>query len=376
MPFSVLDVPEIENRITEDLSKITASVLALAGKRTSAVILTGGYGRGEGGVSMREGRMSPVNDYDLFIIADGVALPLFWHMRSKLRTLSHQLAERIGIGVDLALFRKESLPFLKPTLFWYETKMGHQVLLGNPRILDAVPTVTPSQIPLAEGARLLLNRGAMLLDALSRLRQQKESGEFAQDDTRRILTACWKAILSWGDCILLAQGEYHYLYRTRERAFLALSLPDGAPNSEDLKPLYQQAIRFKLFPDSTKVPLTDFEAWVHGVVERHEGILRWFERMRLGGNFENWREYAEMRKFPLMGPGEAIKNIVRNCLRFKTANGFRAWQWLLSHPEGRLLSTLPLLFHTHGEQLVLAREFLGGSGDWQDLSQRFLQAWH
>ncbi|MEE8074180.1 MAG: hypothetical protein V3T60_00985, partial [Candidatus Binatia bacterium] len=179
-------MPEIENRITEDLSKITASVLALAGKRTSAVILTGGYGRGEGGVSMREGRMSPVNDYDLFIIVDGVAFPLFWHMRSKLRTLSHQLAERIGIGVDLALFRKESLPFLKPTLFWYETKMGHQVLLGNPRVLDAVPTVTPSQIPLAEGARLLLNRGAMLLDALGRLRQPKEHGEVTQDDTRRI----------------------------------------------------------------------------------------------------------------------------------------------------------------------------------------------
>ena len=83
-----------------------------------------------------------------------------------------------------------------------------------------------------------------------------------------------------------------------------------------------------------------------------------------------------MRKFPVTGPGEAIKNIVRNFLRFKTAKGFRAWQWLLTHPEGRLLSTLPLLFQTHGEPLVRAREFLGGNGDWEDLSQRFLQAWH
>ncbi|MEE9182440.1 MAG: hypothetical protein V3U33_07745, partial [candidate division NC10 bacterium] len=173
----------------------------------------------------------------------------------------------------------------------------------------------------------------------------------------------------------LTQGKYHYSYRARESALLILPVNGGTPGGEMLNGLYREAVHFKLFPDYKKLPAGDLAAWVNSIVRIHERMFRWFEVVRLGRSFESWLEYAAIGKLPLTGCSQAAKSLFQNLSRFGPPRGFCTWRWLLRHPEGRLLSTLPLLFQASGESLALARKHLGGDGSWEDLSRRFLRAW-
>lgn len=383
MSFSVTGMPQIEKRITQDLAKITDSVLSLTGNRTVAVILTGGYGRGEGGVCLRNGEMRPVNDYDLVVVVRDSALHPLATLRSRIRQLSGHLAEEIRVGIDVALVRESALPFVKPTIFWYETRMGHQVLWGNPNMLDAMPKFDATDVPLTEGARLLLNRGAMLLDALIRI---NGNGLLGEADIARVLTAGWKAALSWGDCILLTQGKYHYSHRARESAFVALPIQNGVPSKEQLKGMYQEAVNFKFFPNYKSPPNGDLKAWVNSIVRIHEGVLRWFEENRLGRPFHHWAKYASPRvlKFPLpFGVSQLGKNLIRSLLTCGWPGRASLSRWIIADPQERLISVLPLLLFTpNSENLEWCSRALGvkSSGEsraqWDVLARRFLELWH
>ena len=383
MSFSATGMPAIEARVADDLDRITRSILSVTGNRTLAVILTGGYGRGEGGVCLRNGEMMPVNDYDLVVVVCDSLLHPFSRLRPGVRQLSRRLAEEIGVGVDLALVRESALPSVEPTIFWYETRWGHQVLWGDPGILEAMPPFDPAEIPLAEGARLLLNRGAMLLDALGRVNR---NGHLGEDDIARVLTAGWKAALSWGDCILLTQGKYHYSYRARELAFVGLPINNGIPGSQVLKSLYRDAIRFKLFPEDTKFHNGGLAAWVNSIVRMHEGVFRWFEEVRLGRPFPDWAEYASARVpkflFPLT-PAQCAKNLIRNVRSYGWPKGISLGRWIIADPQERLISTLPLLLFTpNPENLEWCTRPLGArcsaerGADWDVLVRRFLELWH
>jgi len=327
--------------------------------------------------------MRPVNDYDLVIVVRDSSLHPFSRLRSRVRQLSRRLAEEIGVGVDLALVREGALPSVKPTIFWYETRTGHRVLWGNPKTLDAMPKFDATEIPLTDGAQLLLNRGAMLLDALVRL---NGNGQRDNADIARVLTAGWKAALSWGDCILLTQGKYHHSYRARESAFLGLPIQIEVPGSQVLKDLYRDAIRFKLFPEYRNFRNGDLAAWVNSIVRMHEGVFRWFEEVRLGRPFPDWAKYASTRvpKFLLpLTPAQFAKNLMRNFRSYGWSEATSLPRWIIADPQERLISTLPLLLFTpNPANLGWCTQALGARGsaeegaDWDVLVRRFLELWH
>ena len=66
--FTVHKDPEINRMIAGQLREITEELQALLGDRLIAVLIAGGFGRGEGGIVRDDRGIRPVNDYDLYVV--------------------------------------------------------------------------------------------------------------------------------------------------------------------------------------------------------------------------------------------------------------------------------------------------------------------
>ncbi|MHC4579941.1 MAG: hypothetical protein ACYS14_00690, partial [Planctomycetota bacterium] len=79
----------ISNRIQEDLDRIVEEITQLEG--IVALILMGGFGRGEGSVVTIRGRTRPLNDYDLMIVTENAE-----DIARQVDKLSDELATDFG----------------------------------------------------------------------------------------------------------------------------------------------------------------------------------------------------------------------------------------------------------------------------------------
>jgi hypothetical protein len=149
--YTVADTPDVVARIDSDLA-IVQGLVRNGDPRLRALVLTGGFARGEGGV--RDGR--PQNDYD-FVAVRGLGRP-----RVPYATMAAELERRLGLHIDLAPVAAWRLPLVARSIFWYETARRGRVLWGEP-VLDRIPVQRADQLDPREGLRLLVNRAAGLL---------------------------------------------------------------------------------------------------------------------------------------------------------------------------------------------------------------------
>lgn len=204
--YTVKGSAELDARIDSDLRRIAeaASPHSLAG------VLLGGYGRGEGTPFINpDGSQSPFNDYDLVVVVDR----LDGIVRQKFQALEKQLTAELGLPVDLCPYLHSHLRRCEFSLLNYEMKHGHQVVWGDEKILDTMPGYPHGAIPLAEGSRLLLNRGKLLLDIQRRLALPDP---LTEEERVRFIKFIFKVRLAFGDCALLAANQYDIAYTTKK----------------------------------------------------------------------------------------------------------------------------------------------------------------
>lgn len=187
--FTENDAPEARARIQRDLERIVAAI-ETADPKLDALVLTGGFSRGEG--TVREGR--PVNDYDLVAVRRATGGDALY------RELGHRLTKEIGIEVDIMPIARARLPLVGAKLFWLDVKLGGRVLHGEARTLDRLPVIDPRRIPRIEVARLLSNRAAGLLLALPTTSDPQTPEQTDLQATKAVLAAM--------DATLLGRGEY------------------------------------------------------------------------------------------------------------------------------------------------------------------------
>jgi hypothetical protein len=246
--YTVYGNAGFDEKIDRDMALILNSVLEkIPENDIAAVILGGGYGRGEGGVVIDGNTMRLYNDYDLFIISDDISSAKIKRYQKALAVISIGLTEKIGIDVDFSLLKNRSQ--LKNTGFlmmWYELKMGHKVIYGNRNILDTLPEYDANSMPVSEAGRLMLNRGVGLLLAEKKIRGfsgRKEDLEFIE---RNI----YKALMAAGDTYMITRGKYHYSYRKRYDMIDAFRNDDIIIKSGAFFELYKASIEYKLNPNS------------------------------------------------------------------------------------------------------------------------------
>jgi hypothetical protein len=384
--YVVNQSPEIYGRISGDLHHIVRRVVGLLGHEVGAVYLVGGFGRGEGGVYKRDGQIVPANDYDL-VIATNVSLRRRRQLAKLLSGLAPELAVELNIKqVDLALLTIKELKRLPCTIFGYELLHGHQVLYGNLDLRKITPALNAGAIPLAEGARLLFNRGAgMLISA--RYFSHDQFLELPEAYQRNFLIECSKAALAMGDCILLLAKQYHYSYRQRLKMIDAVDF-DRLPVkvTRDLISAYRDALNFKIAPDFENYGQRPYVSWWFQIQSEYEIFYRQFEQYRLGWDRNSWYTYG--RPLETQSP-KAPTNIIKNMLRLRL-NAPHGAIGLLCSPQIYLMKILPLLLFSFRAGADPDRDLLRAAEQslhlqpgnisplrrWEKATDKFLRLWH
>jgi len=369
---------EVERRIDRDQQRVVEELNALPEARgIHALVLAGGYGRGEGGYRYAGSTALPYNDYDYFVIVRGCGPRELRRLRGGLHALGERLGAEFGLEVDFAVLAAERLANLPPCLMYSELKWGHRVLLGDPHALAGLTSPPVDRLPLAEFSRMMLNRGALLL-----MNAQELNGGAAvrARSCERFLRYFSKGLLAAGDARLAAAGRYHPSVEERSRRLHALDW-SGSGRDHFLE-LYEFAVRIKLGGESSRVlqpgePRRLHRLAVHEWLEAYRAL----ETARLGSPPETWQTYASAGVAKGQGGGRWWSPLHHLALSVASAlanarlpDPDRA----LRHPRERLMAALPLLLETGvPAQSRLAAEALGSrsDADWPQLARHFLADW-
>jgi hypothetical protein len=322
-----------------------------------AVILGGGYGRGEGGVALdSEGTPCFYNDLDYFIFTDDPDSPALY---AAVKTWEREESERLGIDVEGKCLPRSDLTATPHSMMFFDLVSAHTVVMGPKDYLEPyLPLASPSTIAPIEATRLLWNRGSGLLFAKFDLA--------AGDCMSRVHRNQAKAKLALGDALLTIRGKYRPYVRERQAVLR------GEPDLDArIAALHATGTAFKLRPTTTP----SFEELVATQTELVAIWMRCFlevESSRLGHAFKNYIDYSEYsgRLFPATSG-------LRNCMlamrdRLKRGGGLRP---MLDYPRGALQRSLLCLL-SEPTDFQRAEHFLGDSlPDLQTANQLYSKWW-
>ncbi|MBR6022610.1 MAG: hypothetical protein IK066_09370 [Kiritimatiellae bacterium] len=289
---------EADALVEAALRGIAEDVGGLGLRGLKGVVLGGGYGRGEGGVWEHggprkrswggAGDFGLSNDMDFFAVAErGAGERTAAAIGRALEPVAAKWTAALGVDVEFSPKTPERLKHDEKRLMVQELLRGHCDVwgAGGAELFAGVERREAAALPWSEAARLLVNRGAVLLTV-------KEAGRDAEYVARNI----GKAVLAAGDARLMARGAYRW--RAEERA---------AALGEEL---YARALDWKFRPKPE--PPCDWEeaqkAWLDAVaVVRAAGeaggrertfreAARWVARRRTLGHWRTlgWEPVARI----------------------------------------------------------------------------------
>jgi predicted nucleotidyltransferase len=230
--------PAAELVVQKHMDTIAAAIQKRVGS-VEAIVLTGSFGRGEGGVYQDDtGAWRPVNDYDIFVVSPK-------NCSGELKELSETLVKELGLDyLDLG-WTDGQWKHRPLTVANYDLKFGSQVIAGDAAILNRLPAYASAELPIYEAAKLLLNRTAGLLTGLRG--DMLGAGTLSADQRRYLSNQIAKAQMALGDSYLIRWGGYDASYRLRRERFAALA--PGAGLSRGMTAQVIQGYDFKLRPD-------------------------------------------------------------------------------------------------------------------------------
>lgn len=231
--FTCVHDAEADSIVRGLLGEVKSAVTTLNLPGFRGLVLGGGYGRGEGGVTQGH---SLYNDLDFFVFLEAPESS-FPGLLKRLEPISQQFSERAGIDVDFTLRTAARLRLDTRRLMVQELLRGHVVLAPDEFSLMSwagLSEYSADAIPVGEAARLLMNRGMGLLMAA----RPSATGSF-------VLRNINKAVLGAGDARLVASGRYAWRLAEREAA-----LGDA---------LYSKACAFKRMPSEVPAAVATWE---------------------------------------------------------------------------------------------------------------------
>ena len=300
-------------------------------KHWKALVLTGGYGRGEGGMIVdKDGRETPFGDYQLAVVTTrNDAL-----VRGALAHLEKRLTAELGLQVHLTPYLKSALSSCEFSLRNYELKYAHRVIRGPADILKRMPAYPHDLIPLTEGTRLLMNCGKLLLDIKTRLAGDKKLSE---EERIRFTGYLLKTDRAFGDCVLLMRNEYDLSCAVREERIKTADFK-GLDNPRGLTNAYLSTLSFMKTGNFRPYQTANIPLWLNEAEQRFLQVFLWYERRTLNRKFRSLKKYA--KTFPELGnEGSRLKNAWINLRTF----GLYALPALTIHPRIRLYPAIALL---------------------------------
>ena len=231
-----------------------------------SIILTGGFARGERPVKKIKGKFVPYNDYDIQIICPAKL------SKGEIDKIATEISKGLGYGgikeifypfkkenqkmgdnfyVDLKCDTPEDLKKLLPRIRTYELKNDSLVLWGRD-VRKLIPDYALKDVPISEGAKLLLDRMSQMIEYYST--EGRHDKEVLTYFIQQAYAACCTALL-------LLKGKYQLGYN-RSMKILKEDYQEDFPELykkiPDLHLKVEQFINWKMNPQ--KLPNSDVEA--------------------------------------------------------------------------------------------------------------------
>jgi hypothetical protein len=333
---------DLHARLVDHFNRTQTYFAQLKTASPEAVILGGGYGRAEGGVSYEAtGKAALFNDLDYFIFTPTPNDP---GLLSAVKQWERDESEKMGIDVEGKCLPQSDLDAVQDSMMFYDLVAGHIVVMGPEDYLNAyVPKMDAAKIAPIEAIRLLWNRGSGLLFAKSDLAKGASFDLVHRNQS--------KAKLALGDAWLTLRGEYSSLAADRN-----LSLHAAKEADPEIVSLHDTGLSFKKSP--TKVPELSVLEDTQKILEKL--WLKQFmaaESSRLNADFNGPKQYADF--YGMLYPETSkFRNLMLGIRdRLKRGGGlYPIWDY----PRGSLQRTLVLLlsesdYSERAAQLIDAR---------------------
>src|SRR6478609_2728898 len=164
----------LENHLALTCGRVLAGVQKVVPPRKlEALLLGGGYGRGQGGVLKTEADDQPYNDLEFYVCVRGNRFINEHCYREPLHQLAVRLSAIAGIEVEFKIISLTHLRRSTPSMIYYDLVMGHRWLWGDDCLLAGFEHHrNAGLIPLHEATRLLMNRCSGLLFAREKLHHE------------------------------------------------------------------------------------------------------------------------------------------------------------------------------------------------------------
>jgi hypothetical protein len=374
--FTIDGTDKLEQRLDFICRQVEQAVRRLVSASTlEALVLGGGYGRGEGGVLKTNTGDQPYNDLEFYVFLRGNRLLNERRFSQQLNDLADNLSVTAGIHVE---FKCESIRRLRRSpisMFSYDLIAGHRIIFGDPEIFQGCGHhLEAANIPLSEATRLLFNRCTGLLLVREKLSGPQQSSEDADFIGRNLA----KAQLALGDAVLAAFRKYHWSCLERSRRVLELSLLEAPPELARIREHHVAGVAFKLHPQRSVGSKEEFERLHRDLSCLASQLWLWLESIRLQETFLSPREYClhERNKCP---DTSAWQNCLLNVRTFGLKAITDALKW--RYPRERLLNALPLLLwdgdasNEPNIRRLLQEQLHTGASDWAGWVAAYKNLW-
>lgn len=271
----------LERRLGDHLSamgRVAERVVGAGDLR--ALLLIGGYGRGEGGVDRTGGDERPHNNFDLLLVTRRRSGGSARAIGERLSDALAPMRDEAAIGIDVGAIADRDLERAPCLVMWSDARQGHRVVAGDASFLAGLHRFRPDAIEPYDVERLLANRLTLLVLNRALL----ESVTFDERVRRAVVRHAYKAIVGVGDAALHACGRYDGSYAEKRRRMRV------APVSEALRAAYEEAIAFRFDPSFDGIPTErdGLAVWNERWLRLAEEVHLARERQRIGDAALGW----------------------------------------------------------------------------------------
>lgn len=330
----------LESHLESTCARVLSGIRGLiAAEKLEAVLLGGGYGRGEGGVLRGPDGDRPYNDLEFYVAIKGNRHLNEFRYHRRLEVLGEILTHLAGAEIEFRVTSLAELGGGPVSMFSYDLVAGHRTIwsaASAPFLAGGGRHGSPASIPSDEATRLLMNRCSGLLFAKAELEHAPLTA-VAADFVRRNVA---KVQLACGDAVLAACGQYHWSCRERHHRLEGLAAYEPSPWLDAVLRHHAVGVEFKLHPTSSGGSRDELMALHCDVSALALQCWLLLEARRLGRVFPSARAYAEDAgdKLPDWPP---LRNFVLNLRanRLRVRRHPSPWR----HPRQRIFRALALL---------------------------------
>ncbi len=194
-----------DKKVEKDL-KIICSEIIKRYPKIKSIILTGGFSRGEGPIKIAKGKILPYNDYDIQVVSEENL------SKEEVDKFSTEISKKLGYRgienfypfkkeeqrlennfyIDLKWDSVENLKNFLPRIRTVELRSNSRVIYGRD-LRKVIPNYKISDVPLSEGAKLLLDRMSQMIEYYSL--EGRYEKEFLTYVIQQAYAACCTALL-------------------------------------------------------------------------------------------------------------------------------------------------------------------------------------